>query len=63
MSNTLDPMFGLAGGFRLASYAVFSILTALVVYVTLDLDESGRGIIRRNVQEQAIEAVGVLLKD
>jgi hypothetical protein len=54
---------GLAGGFRLANYGMFSILTSLVVYVTLDLDRPGRGIIRRDVQEQAIEAVGARLQD
>jgi hypothetical protein len=54
---------GLAGGFGLTSYGVFAILTSLVVYVTLDLDSPGRGIIRRDLQEQAIEAVGARLQD
>ncbi|TCV96370.1 hypothetical protein EC912_102721 [Luteibacter rhizovicinus] len=31
----------------------FALLTALVVYVTLDLDRPGRGMIRRDAQEQA----------
>jgi hypothetical protein len=47
----------------LSTYVTFAVLTSFVVYVTLDLDRPGRGIIRRDVQEQAIEAVGTLLED
>lgn len=44
---------GATGAFSTAGYLGFSLLTALVIYVTLDLDQPGRGIIRRSVQEQA----------
>lgn len=48
---------GLIGRFSWGGYLGFALLTALVVYVTLDLDRPGRGIIRRDVQEAAIEGV------
>jgi hypothetical protein len=53
---------GAAGSFSLPGYIAFSVLTGLVVYVTLDLDRPGQGVIRRDVQEQAIESVGALLR-
>ncbi len=43
-------------------WVIFAVLTSLVVYVTLDLDQPGRGVIRRDLQERAIEAVGTLLE-
>ena len=48
---------GVVGRFSWGGYLGFALLTALVVYVTLDLDRPGRGIIRRDVQEAAIEGV------
>lgn len=54
---------GTTGSFSIGGYVVFSLLTALVVYVILDLDRPGQGVIRRDVQEQAIESVGALLQD
>lgn len=52
---------GLAAGFHGVAFTGFAALVALVVYVTLDLDRPGRGLIRRDVQEQAIESIRPLL--
>ncbi|WP_283150008.1 hypothetical protein [Silvimonas soli] len=48
---------GASGKFSWAGYIGFSLLTAMVIYVTLDLDSPGRGIIRRDVQEQSFIAL------
>lgn len=52
---------GASGKFSWAGYIGFSLLTAMVIYVTLDLDSPGRGLIRRDVQEQSFIALRPLL--
>ncbi|GAB3251924.1 hypothetical protein [Chitinimonas naiadis] len=52
---------GSTGKFSWPGYVGYSLLTALVIYITLDLDQPGRGLIRRDVQEQAFLALRVLL--
>jgi len=52
---------GSTGKFSWAGYVGYAVLTALVIYITLDLDQPGRGLIRRDVQEQAFLALRPLL--
>ncbi|GGP27338.1 bestrophin-like domain [Silvimonas amylolytica] len=49
------------GRFSWSGYLGFSLLTAMVVYVTLDLDNPGQGLIRRDVQEYSFTALRALL--
>jgi hypothetical protein len=50
-----------AGSFHPPSHVLFAALTSLVVYVTLDLDRPGRGIIRRDLQQHTIDAIAKTL--
>lgn len=52
---------GVAGTHSRIGYLGFALLTAVVVYVTMDLDRPGRGVIRRDRQQQAIEALQPML--
>ncbi|MBB5190147.1 hypothetical protein HNQ50_000869 [Silvimonas terrae] len=58
---TSGYVHGANGRFSWAGYLGFALLTAMVVYVTLDLDNPGQGLIRRDVQEYSFTALRSLL--
>ncbi|GGP19953.1 bestrophin-like domain [Silvimonas iriomotensis] len=58
---TSGYVHGGRGRFSWAGYLGFALLTAMVVYVTLDLDSPGQGLIRRDVQEYSFTALRPLL--